>query len=280
MFARNNWIYSNIKQRMVNPTLDLSVYLDLKDVKIENIKFEDACNMTAYQIKKDYSDKKIYISFSGGMDSENIIRVFHRNNIEFYPIIVVCNDNRQELKYAFKTCFELKLKPIILKMSDKHLQEIVFIDILNKLKGVGIYSAQHIFASRYVNYQKGILVNGAEMLVNTEGTIFNIPIGLLDVEIYTYALLSNTSISIPFYFYTPQIFYSYVRSIDETSNETIQQFKSTLYNIENRIKYRPIYNDRLLKMMLEISNINKKISKNYCILGSKSEVIRMFENKK
>ena len=89
MFTKNNWLYSNIKQRIIDPSIDLFVNVNLKNITVKKLFFEDACDYNANQIKSNY-DKKIYIAFSGGMDSEKIVRVFHRNKIDFLPIIVIC----------------------------------------------------------------------------------------------------------------------------------------------------------------------------------------------
>jgi hypothetical protein len=277
MFTKNNWLYSNIKQRINDPSIDLSVDIDLKNTIVKKLSFEDACDYNAIQIKNNYN-KKIYIAFSGGMDSEKVVRVFHKNKIDFLPIIVLCDNNQEETQIAFDVCKELNLNPVVLHMSNNDLEYTIFIDILTTLKSVGIYAAQHIFASKFVSLEKGILVDGAEM-IDSSGQIKNTNVGLNDWDIYPYGLLSNVSLSIPFYYYTPEIFYSFVQSIDEKSEDTIQIFKSKLYKINHRQKYRPKYKNKLCQLASFMINKNKKLSKNYFVLGNKIETLNLFNDK-
>lgn len=276
MFTKNNWLYSNIKQRIIDPSIDLFVNINLRNITVKKLSFEDACDYNVNQIKNSYN-KKIYIAFSGGMDSEKIVRVFHRNKIDFLPIIVICDDNKEETQIAFDVCKELSLDPVVLHMTENDLKYVLFIDILTTLKSIGIYAAQHIFASKFVTLEKGILIDGAEML-DSEGPIKNTKIGLNDWDIYPYGLLSNVSISIPFYYYTPEIFYSFVERVDEKSDDTIQTFKSKLYQIKNRPKYRAKYQNTLYKFAHFMSEKNKKLSKNYFIFGNKLETLKFFGN--
>ena len=260
MFVHNDWITSNLKNRMLDQKLNFIAKINVKKSNYCSLNFEKEANATAKLIKSNF-DTKICVAFSGGIDSEYVVRVFHRNNIDFIPVIVLCDNNLQETKYAVDICKELNIVPEIIHLKNDDLKKIVFEDILIKLKSVGLYAAPHLFASYYAKRKNYTLVCGAEML-DSEGHISQTKIGLNDWDIYPYGLYPEVSVSIPFFYYTPNLFFSFVDSIDRCSNNTIQEFKSSLYGVKNRKKIRPTYSKINTNIFFQLKNNE---SKNYYI---------------
>lgn len=59
---------------------------------------------------------KLYILYSGGIDSEYVVALFHRLKINFTPVIVrfIKDLNNHDVEYALKFCESKNLQPIII----------------------------------------------------------------------------------------------------------------------------------------------------------------------
>ena len=276
MFCKNDWIYSNYKEKIKNPELDLLLSTNLKNTLVKKMSFEEACDYTAIQIKNDHH-KKIHICFSGGIDSEKVVRVFHRNKIDFVPLIVLCDNNFEETKNAFDVCLELNLNPLILTMHENDLNAVVFLEILGTLKSNNMFCAPEIFACKNVTTDRGIIVDGGEPL-DCLDVIKNTKFGLAQGDAYAYCLYTEKSIAVPFFYYTPEIFYSYVDNVDLSSEDNVQLFKSKLYGLKYRPKYRPKYPQKIDRLIQWKAKENEKISKNYFVFGGKTQTLNMFRD--
>jgi len=64
----------------------------------------------------DLRQGKLYLMYSGGVDSEYILNLFLSLKIDITPVIIKLNPNYNEhdVKYAFEFCESKKLKPIII----------------------------------------------------------------------------------------------------------------------------------------------------------------------
>ena len=82
--------------------------------KDRTIKFQDACISVANEV---YSKKqgKLYLMYSGGVDSEYILELFLSLGMDVTPVIIRLkpNYNEHDIKYAIDFCESKKLKPII-----------------------------------------------------------------------------------------------------------------------------------------------------------------------
>ena len=99
MTTYNNWIESNMRFRLAVPSADYELYV--RPYPFKEMSFQDAADHTAKLIYENH--KKIYVSFSGGADSDFVVRCFHRNKIPFKVILVKTSGNEEELSYARKT---------------------------------------------------------------------------------------------------------------------------------------------------------------------------------
>ncbi len=74
--------------------------------------------------EKIYSNKinKIYVMYSGGVDSEYILNLFLTLGIEVIPVIVQLkpNYNFHDIKYAFDFCESKKLRPLVIDVDFDH----------------------------------------------------------------------------------------------------------------------------------------------------------------
>jgi asparagine synthetase B (glutamine-hydrolysing) len=90
--------------------------------------FQSACDFTAQTLYQDWGDQPLYLSLSGGLDSEVIANTFVRNHIPFVPIILcVDNFNSAESQYAKSWCQQHNIDPLI-----KNLTIVEYVDIIKK----------------------------------------------------------------------------------------------------------------------------------------------------
>jgi hypothetical protein len=61
---------------------------------------------------------KLYLMYSGGVDSEYVLNIFLSLGIDIIPVIVKLNPgyNEHDVKYAFDFCESKKLKPIVIDL--------------------------------------------------------------------------------------------------------------------------------------------------------------------
>jgi hypothetical protein len=107
-------------------------------------------------------DKKIFVSFSGGYDSEFIVRKLHSLGIEFTPIIVFLETHSSEREYAYKTLRELKIKAKILKLSNYEYISLYAKHIHKKFNSFQSTPVP-VFLLEYINSENGILIDGTGM---------------------------------------------------------------------------------------------------------------------
>ena len=185
MLTKNDWFNTTLRDRTLDRTAVFNTLIS--PYKFTPMDFDTAANYTAQEIYKTY--KKLYVSLSGGLDSEFVVRCFARNNIPVTPIIVLCG-NTEESKYAFKVCKELNIEPIVLEVSEHELLEFFKTNIYKKFGGTGYNSSHNLIAAKYV-YDLGdsYIVSGNHFL--SDG--FN---KISDIE-YFFASVSYTHLTLP-----------------------------------------------------------------------------------
>jgi predicted HTH domain antitoxin len=66
MITKHNWLNTNIGERLLDKSVGLK--LNIKPYKFKNISFDEATDLTCFQINN--MNKEIYVALSGGYDSE------------------------------------------------------------------------------------------------------------------------------------------------------------------------------------------------------------------
>ena len=150
-----NWIETNILDRIKNPNLDF--YAKIKKSNFEKVSFDTAAINVAKELQN--LNKKIFVSFSGGYDSEFVVRKLHFLKIEFTPIIVHLETHSSEREYAYKTLRELNIKAKILKLSNYEYFNL-YANFIHKKFNSFESSPIPIFLMSYVNDENGILIDG------------------------------------------------------------------------------------------------------------------------
>lgn len=218
MATKNNWLKTNIKERLVDPSVDIKVWHDVLSVR--PISWDEAIKETVEDLSK--LEKKLYVPLSGGMDSEYVMKTLqHLNPI---PIIVVTPGNTLEASYAFHYCKHNNITPVVIECNEKQLIDIFYEEIYKKLNGVGIYSIAALIAARYAYENSGVAIIGEHAYD-----------GVSEWDFYNDALISEEA-CIYFFMWTPELVYAMRGEYLLNESDDHQEFKHRLYNIPFRPK--------------------------------------------
>lgn len=225
-----SWLTTNIKNRLQNPNCDFEVYIN--KTSFEKISFEQASDSVALSI----ADEKIFVGFSGGYDSEFIIRCLHKNKIPFTPVLIDLEGLEVERSYAHKVLKELKIEATILKLSVPDFLSTYYEKIYKTINGTAWPSAQYL-ACEYASNNNGIFVDGGHILGDGDDLVSSQNFYLPEWDFYCHALFPNTKIC-NFFIHTAQIAYSTLSAIED-SDLTWADYKERVYKIRYRAKVRP-----------------------------------------
>lgn len=221
--------------------------VELEISSYDKLDFNTASNDVVSEISKNH--KNLYLSLSGGLDSEYLLRLFHRNRINIIPVIVVHESNSEELSYAFRVCDELNITPIKLFPNDIDISTMYSEKIVKIINGCAIYSVFAMMAAEYVLSKRGVLITGNH-LIGDQGDPTH-ELSSNEWDFYT-EMLYPELINIDPLCYDPTIVYSMIKSIDDDWGV----HKAKLYNVIRRNKMQPNYND--ITGLLNNINNNKR----------------------
>jgi len=157
MPGRNNWAKLTYDGKP-NRTLSESVTITFTEKTDRLISFKQACTESAQEIFDTY--KNLYVSMSGGCDSEHVANTFYNNGLPFTPIIVKLEEyNSHDIKYAFEWCKQKNIKPVVIEEKLvvwlKNLAELQIQD-RNRM----CWGMHNVYISDYVKKLGGHLVTG------------------------------------------------------------------------------------------------------------------------
>ena len=112
----------------------------------------------------DRKQGKLYLMYSGGVDSEFVLNVFLQLGIEITPVIIKLNPgyNAHDVKYAFDFCSSRGLKPLIIDMDFDHfVKSGAIVDLANKHK-ISTYQLPSTF--HCLNKVEGTIIMGSHSL--------------------------------------------------------------------------------------------------------------------
>jgi len=271
MITKNNWLTTNINQRFKDRTCNFDAYLNLYPFK--KIDFHTACDNAAIEIYEKY--KNLYLGLSGGLDSEYILRVFHRLKIPITPIIVsFCSEKEND--YAHKVCRELNITPITIKPSTREFIKTYYEEIHMKYNGLGVHITHLFFAKQFV--KNGILISGAH-LMGDSWLIGNEKLGYYDVIdsnkfVNTYESDHYIPDMVDLMMYKPEITYAAIEQAKKQIGVKWSIFKGNLYNLEPRIKIRPEYSEDFVKVLTKLRSLKPQSNVKY---WSVDEILKIFD---
>jgi len=250
MILKNNWFRTNIEDLHKDVYAKIKLEYDAGDFIPTN--FTDSTKKIALEIQTKYDH--IYVAYSGGMDSEYVVRLFHKNNIKFTPVCAWPEATRQ-IQYAYSVCKELNLNPIIIKLNDD--------DILEIIEEMNIKVSTLINQPPICAICKLAKKLDSDAIVVTGENFFDDAFAPREMHVYNDLITKYRNMILPFFLYNQHIVYEIL---------VAKQSKAQLYNIPFRKKIRT--KDYISE------NLKKKAKKYYIIDRYESlEDIRISTNK-
>ena len=232
MTTANDWLQTNLSDRLIDPTVDFDV--TCKFFSYTPLQFDLACYTVNYDLINKYP--KIYVPLSGGMDSE--FTFLQLQPFGAIPVIISTPANFYESSYALHLCRKLNVEPIILEYTEEEIFRIFVSDIYKPLNSMGYNSVPSLIATRYAVDNGGVAVIGEHAYDC-----------LSEWDFYNDVLIGEGSS--PYYFmWSPQIVDAMQ---DAYQNEDHQEFKHNLYRIPYRPKFKYEYSQNFKNMIINLA---------------------------
>jgi len=249
MLIENDWVSTNICNRLIDASIDFTV--KLKPYSFKETSFTVATENVIEKISTQYGH--MLLSFSGGTDSEYIFRSLIKTNKSFTPIIVFTPVNIDESKRALDLCVYYDITPIKLTMNEDEILQVFKDEIHGLLGGIGYSSPPRLAAAKFAKEQNTKIICG--------DIIIGSPVDYVEIsewDCYTDALVSTT-IHIPFFLYDMPIVQSVVKFIDPLIDE--YTLKCWLYGIPRREKDKHQFSEKFISTLNKINVFSSKYTK-------------------
>lgn len=248
------------------------------DLKFRNKK--ESIEHTIEQITLNYQN--LYVSLSGGLDSEFVAKCLIDHGVKFTPIIVDYASNMNEMWYAYRWCYEYKIKPVVIKLTRDDIIN-TFAKISERYNTAFICAIDFIVEA-YVSKSHGKLVtSAAEPFDRINSLSDNLSISASNIlDFRTYDLMLDYYMPhkhfYNFLIYTPDLLYDIIKNLDY--KKPIQLAMSEYYGIVPRPKINSFSNiifhgNDVVKLMSE-TNSKRELSSIY--MGTKDDFLRKFDN--
>lgn len=265
----NNWI--NVEHDYCS--------LDFTNLKILNKK--DSIDYTIEMLTNNYDN--LYLSLSGGIDSEFVANCLLERGIKFTPVIVDFKLNSIELWYAYYWCRINNITPKVITVPFDDLFE--KFPLIAKKYNVSFISALDFIVEEYVSDRGGHLLNSSACPFDREDCfddrLTNKINPLLEIDSFDFGIDLEFPNKHPssFLMYTPEMFYSLISSLDY--QKPIQLALLEFYDIIPRPKIPYILNVSLNSRISALApETNSQLNLNTFCIGNKDDVIESCRNKK
>jgi hypothetical protein len=235
---KNNWFQTNVTK------------VDREDFKIilDPYPFRPQFLWDAsIQCAKDLLDENtdLLVAYSGGMDSEYVLKVFVDSGLPITPVIVRTPLNPIEIQYAFKFCKDRGLKPVILDLTFHEYMDYVIENAYKKFQWIGPYGIHSmIIADRL----KKPVVSGYGDPFKCDDFTQALST-TLEFSEWDYYYADPNLKPISFFSHTQEVFYALITQMDYSL--PLQEAKSKIYDLPFRPKILGEFN-RYQTIVLEI----------------------------
>lgn len=258
MITENNWVQTNIDE-YCEKNVDFVFTIVPYDFKKKS--FRVAAEQAAKNIYRDIK-KPLYILFSGGADSEFVVRLFHRLEIPFTAVIVDTGLNTLENRVARLVCEKLDIKSHIIETNEEEVMNF-FLNVMYKHnRGRSSDMIPPLMGFEYINSVGGVGITGATPAYDDDN-IQNVAVSANEFypDRFGYDYIG-------FYYYNIEIFYATLASVKDA--KTAAEFKSRTYGTIYRDKSRMSFSTKSRKIFTHVYNTTHKV---YYRLGSVKEVL-------
>lgn len=261
MPGNKNWIKFDYQNRQC--VLDFESFCPIGNKK-------DAIDYTVNIICSQYDN--LYLSMSGGLDSEFAAKSLFERGVPFTPVIVDFKSNSAETWWARKWCYEHKVTPHILDYD-----EFTFIQtcqhICQKYNTAFISSIDFI-VEEYVNNLDGHLIGPCIdpfRRLNCYTDAFSSTEHNLEFASYDFMIDYYFPKKHPYSFltYTPELLINSIENLDYSL--PIQLALSRYYEVDARPKLSAQYNGR--NFLQEMGGHNQKLNLYLLKIGNKDSVL-------
>lgn len=116
--TENNWFQTNLNDR-AHGLCEFQV--TITPYEFTTINFIENSKRLAHKLAEQYDN--LYIAYSGGMDSEFVLKTFLENKLPITPVIASTSFNQIELAYALDFCKQHNINPKIISFTDNEFIE-------------------------------------------------------------------------------------------------------------------------------------------------------------
>lgn len=266
-----SWLSTNISKRLENPSIDFEVII--KNSNFKELSFETAADNVA----KSLLGNKIFVGFSGGYDSEFIVRKLHSLKINFTPVLIEHEGLEYERIFAYETLSELGIDPKIIKISMLDFLDIYKCKIYEPLNGTSWPVAQYL-ACEYAFEQGGIYVDGGHLLGDGIDLVSEQNFYLPEWDFYCHALFPSEFKICNFFIHSPEIAYATLSEITD-KDMTWSDYKKRVFNLKYRLKVKHInsFNPEMKKILLDMDKLKKYKPKTKVFFGSKNNLMTLIK---
>ena len=197
---------------------------------------------------------KVYIMYSGGVDSEYTLKLFHSMGMEVTPVIVrlTPNYNNHDTEYAFKFCSSIGLTPLVIDINfDYFVKSGLILDIA---KSAELDIFQYPAILHAISQLDGTVICSTgepAVRLNPDTNKWNVIFNQYDYTFFKY-FEKNSIPGTPFFItYTPEMLFSFIldpRVTDLVNNKVPgklghQSSKFIIYNRHSQFNLteRPKY---------------------------------------
>jgi NH3-dependent NAD+ synthetase len=234
--GRDDWL------SVAKPDLSFMLKFNSRAEKLYK-NFEEAADYNAQLLYEDWGDKPLFVSLSGGLDSELCARILLKNKIPFTPIILnLADTNKDESWFAEYWCYKNNVTPIKINFSIDDIRSKLFIPYLPEMHKMSYQFGTliNLFVADYAEHQGGHSISGVgDINFDFESQQF-----YCDYIDFTVDLHRPKKHPTGFFMYTPEIALSYIHQFDLTLGE--QYNKLNFYNVGARTKTDYLPNFRVV----------------------------------
>lgn len=282
MLGKDNWIDISWGGQPVR-TGNKNIQVDILKKSSNIMPFQAACDLVAHDIASQYDN--LFVTFSGGCDSENIVNTLLRNKIPFTVLMITYGhsrfkDQQYEQWFARHWCRKNNIIPLEIDVSSyietpkEHKQFVdykprlpfglttssVLLDIAEQHKANLITGMQLEY---YPDYEQMTYLE--PQLGSYQGFVFE------ESDFYLETLAPNRH-PWGFYYWCPEIMSSFVN--DWNTDLNMQENKSCIYNVSPRPKMgypADLYSNKVVSLRRHVAK--RWGTRDCALLGTKTELL-------